>query len=1263
MTHNIVAQFSCSVYTAKDTAKNRIPSGKVQGDFKDYQVVNGSIFNEEYSETLDSATIVLSQVLKEDRLINIAAYQYVRIFDKSTAYNSSTGRYAFDKIYLVDTFDEEENNINEHIFGYTINLMSETKMLEKIQCPNLTITHKVVNGEIQKKTIYQYIKQYFELFVPKIKFCSDGRHWDYQPLIKLVSGNFHTENGYFEELDSRDFHVQGDELEVIAWSLWSYLVPGISPDFIDPETVEIYNVQIDRNIPFYSTTIFYDSTARAFKFNGIVRETQPDINWYARITFDFSFYDMAFFEKFDTPCADMSFNAPTLRQLLTALMQQVSCIPVVKNRALSYLDFKKPAVRFGGGDYTVNNTVNRIRRCLSSDSYANTLVNLSENVLDSGNYVYCEALGFRDIERALLKQKENLYLETKFPIYKVTNFVIHSYVKSNVSVNNIFPYNDGGVGVPGYEEIVQWSFSFERLSSNQVSLKLGMSMGPHAKVIVRGQLVAFKYNDSQYDTFTISETFRGNSFTPGVSDVITRTLSDSSYNFLYFSGSIRVSDLSETYASFTYNVFYQNIGSSLSNLLTLYTQDITPLLVEQSVRQNLSTDFLAMAGETDANSNANINTLAKYVYGTVGYSIGSKKISGFSEVFSVGNSTALGWIEEEYTYIENIWNFIIVHYKSSIESIIKSSFADIPIVYDYIYQDDNPTPVGGGENVSFSIGSITPVDPTGSSLPGVNVISTKINFGFMWFDITYQPLNSFNLAYTKSIEEVDYPVAQYDGNASGVSDFDRLSTNEQQQVDRIGNETLVINQRTIYSSELQSFDNGPLLFMDDSERDGDIDSEDNGIEYIVFKRSFTINNNCFNATYIGSKDAILKDYFTSIRTKYRAYQYVDYNQSIVRKERDTFFVKISDTGWYKGDDRVHFGEQSSFTEQRNRLSWLIPNDYYIFYNAFNNIVMAQSDAENQAIKYTRNDISKISCDNFIGFIYEDCDNVSAGTYLMDSSFDQKNVSVLVSSGGAFYGGVPQFWQMWDDAYYNAHFVGFYYKLDIANIFDSYPNISNSNVQEIRADFQKALQMPIVDTSLSYGKNIFTISDDNSDVSNKRTFYKDLSERINHTVQFIYYTDSENVLWGETFLKSFNIPLSSQAAQSPMRYIIDLTNQEFSIEKEPYLATGNTVTTIYNNVITYGTSAESNPYINVNWNLVSANMTQFKVVEYETIGGKNYLKDIVAFKKGDNNQQQFFITLNDTKSDYVMAERNGVLYRRYKVKKNTSSRYVDKLHDL
>lgn len=1285
MTHNIIAQFACSVYTSKDTRTGRIPSNKVQGDFKDYQVVSGSVFDEEFNETLDSATLVLSQIPKEDRLSKIKSYQFVRVFDKST-FNPLTGKYGFDQIYLVDNFNEEEDNINEHIFSYTVNLMSLTKFLEKIQCPNLTITHEIENGELVKKTIYQKMAEYFDLYVPKMKFSSDGVHWEYRPLIEIRSGDPHSNSVSFDRIEPRDFVAVGNEWEVTSYAYLS-LIPGldVDKDDINQDSIVIKNVEISGDVTFNSSSVTFDKANERFVFYGIVSQLpEEDVE----VSFGIDYFDSFFEQRFRAKCADMSFNCPTLRQLITTLMQQVGCIPTVKNRILSYLDFQKDAVKFGGEKgYKINNTVNKIKRSLSSDSFVNTLLNISQNVLDSGNEVLCETLGFRDRENVLLKQQENLFLETKFPIYKVNYFRINAYVKSNTNVKGIQDYMS--VGVPGEStKTIQWRLAFSKPDADHVRLDFGMSIDAPGVVDIRGDIVAFKYN---YTTPQIIRDVQihlvGSDYQIGVDDVYEAVLDDATFDMFYFNGFITIYDEAHIYSNYRYAVFYPSFESRnnlFSNLLTLYSQDITNLLVENSIRQNLLTDFKEMCTRTSSASTT-LEDIAEYIYGTIGYDIGSNRIGGFSQTFVKGDVSPTGWIEAGYTYIENIWNFITTHYQDDIRAKIYHDFADMPVVHDDIWQDGVLIHPGDDTNVEInSISGYNPWETTDYDFIKNLLFISDLNFVAMWFDIKYQPLNSFNMAYVKSKEQVDFLLQQYDGNSSGLTDFDRLSIHEQEQVDRVGNETITINQRTTDFSDIQDFSNGPLCFRDDTNRDGSVDEDadiddgyeenDNGVDYIVFKRSFTINNNCFDAHYVGSKDAVLKDYFTSIRTKYRAYNYVDYSQSVVRKERDTFFVKISENGWYNGDDKIFFGEleqaNASLAEQRRKISWLIPSnsyrneDKYIFSESYNTV-------EKDSVVAAKNDISKVSHNNFIGFIYEEYDNVSAGSYIPEYAHTQTLWSFVFNHGqdedGSIIGGVPQEWQIWRRDFYDSHQVGFYSKLNLNEIFNTFVgDIDQQTKEEIEQDLQKVFQMPIVDESLLENKAVFHVMDDNTDIENpKRTFYKDLSERINHTVQFIYYTDSKNIIWNEDFLagKFAALPNATSAFFALERRIVDLTGKEFVLNKEEYF-TDEAPLYVSMASAEYVAASDTNPYIYIRWDLIPEGITQFKIVEVRTLGaGRHYCKDIIAFRKNDSEEQKFYITLNDTKSDYVMAERDGILYRRYKVRQNTSDRLVDKIHDL
>lgn len=1197
MTHNIVAQFSCSL--------------DEKGNFKEYRVVAGSVFNEEYNETLDSATILLSQVSAEDRLSYIKPYDFVRVFDKASAYDSETDTYAFDKIYLVDSFNEKENNIKQHLFGYTIGLMSETKLLEKIQCPNLTITHDIKNGVSTKKSIYQYIKQYMELYVPKIKLCSDGENWSYEPLIKV------------------------------------------------PPEIE---------------------------------------NW----------VETDFYKRFNVACADLPFNSPTLRQLLTSLMQQVGCIPVVKNRTLGFLDFQLDAHDFGNGDYSVNNTVNYINRSLSSDSFVNSLINTSEQVLDSGNEVICETLGFRDSSNLLLKQQENLKLETSFPIYKInkcnlrfpgkydgylsSNFGCIMHLVSNTDWPEIY-YRDNSIS----NNIATIKFSIMDTDfdySNYYGVKLDDNLiyflgrrndGSYYVVETRTfnqfemnlnntnyEWCSWQYYGYSYYVRTRSFTFNnlsnevvGFCFSGQFikSDQTTKTFSfikfddanDPNVDFFCFDGSPSSTGPKREppYSQYgnvpvdesAFAVFYINFAGNRK-------WDITKLVVESSVRELLDRDFVKMVGSQPGDTSGEmsdpatwtIENLSKYVYGTVGYKIGSKIISGFSDVYQIGSSSVLGWVNLGYTYIENIINVLKDYYDTSeTEDLIYHFFEFLKYL-----------PISSGKWYAVTTGSFCVavseylfVDLNFKYYSPIGGFGSDPFFTTCMFDLYYQPLNSFNLAYVKSKEDIDYPIAQYDGNASGLTDFDRLSIHEQEQVDRFGNETLSINQRTTNYSDIQNFENGPLVFRDDTNRSGSINGDDNGVDYIIFKRSFSVGNYCYNASYVGSKDAILKNYFTSIRTKYRAYQYVDYNDSVLRKERDTLFVRIS-TDYYDGDDKIFFGAN---TDGNSALSYL---DYFIYdingsqEESENNIPRKISyeietdrakissglsgyDLETETIK---NSVSCYSTNNMLGITYEYMDNVGAGTYIKDIT-ENSNL-----------GGVPQSWQIWNDPYYDKHEVVF---INFINFYSQM--ITNTADVSVIENQMKAIEKsPIVDSSfITPYEPIFYVCDNNNGDSLKRTFYKDYAERINHTVQFIYYAPNNDVLISEDFISG--TPML-QRYEHPFNFVIGGNNDNaFYLNNQPHrtiagenpLAGTNQIEIIKDNDNNVPTK------LRVHFN-------GYKTIKMAYYDSETYLTtDIAVFKNLTNDSLavvDYFFAINDTKTDYVLSEKNGILYRRYKVKTYT-----------
>ena len=152
---------------------------------KKYDIVEGATFAEEYNETLDSGTIMLDQVPKIENL---------EPFDDVYIYDTETEGQNFYKHMLVDSFNEELNNVRFKHYKYKINLFSETKKLEKVVLPNISITQPV--DKTRRRSVWEYLNVYLDLYSPKIKIIN-GSSWKYEK--KYSFSDFHNlPEGYDE---------------------------------------------------------------------------------------------------------------------------------------------------------------------------------------------------------------------------------------------------------------------------------------------------------------------------------------------------------------------------------------------------------------------------------------------------------------------------------------------------------------------------------------------------------------------------------------------------------------------------------------------------------------------------------------------------------------------------------------------------------------------------------------------------------------------------------------------------------------------------------------------------------------------------------------------------------------------------------------------------------------------------------------------------------------------------------------------------------
>lgn len=200
---------------------------------KVYEIEQGVTFAEEFNETLDSGVITTYEL--QEKIADMLPYDDVLIYsvdgkndDGEYYYTISNQNYTFKgypfsttnpkpKFYrhlLVDQFTEDIVNIDDSIFKYKIELMSETKKLETIQCSTISITQPL---STEKVDIFTLIERYVKMFSPVYKEAGENNSWHFkkkysidktslEPIFKgFYAKDFTETNGSLKDLLSKLF--------------------------------------------------------------------------------------------------------------------------------------------------------------------------------------------------------------------------------------------------------------------------------------------------------------------------------------------------------------------------------------------------------------------------------------------------------------------------------------------------------------------------------------------------------------------------------------------------------------------------------------------------------------------------------------------------------------------------------------------------------------------------------------------------------------------------------------------------------------------------------------------------------------------------------------------------------------------------------------------------------------------------------------------------------------------------------------------------
>ena len=999
-----------------------------------YDLVVGSVFKEELNETLDSGSIIISNV-EPSRKLELEPYQYVYIYDIESD---------FEKYFLVDNFIENYVNLDTPYYEYTIALMSETKLLEKIQLPNRTIRNPLKAPQLK---VNELIGQFCKLYIPSVKyFNKNSNTWSYHQIIDYQS-------------------------------------------VIDVNSI------------------------------------------------------------FNVDCPDMEFNHPTLRQVLTSLMQVVGCLPRIVNHKLTYVNLRLKPTEFvipNGRKYIVS-TSN------SSDSYNTSIQTLGENIVGENNIVKNETLGFRDVENVFLKHTENLKLTTEFPIKEIKS------LKMNVPVNFYF-----GMGVIHLgDTFISNNFVYDNnLTKTKIGFEIYYSsdLGNDIELRYCFEKVSYLNNNFGkviYQVLTRSEIYEETATKSIVNEsyVYSNTLKDNQdYNLIVIE--LRKGNDYGYYLISVDNVYHFYMP-------TLYIVDLTSLVFETQARKLLRTD-LTYSPET-------IEDMAKYYYTTLEYTYGSNDISGFSQQYD--------YVEWYGKYQNILISNIATIYKSNLDYL--GELEDRIIKYYFTLTPNNKT--------KFRI------DRTDYNIVD-NVLNISLSpYSAYTFNITYIPFNNVNLKFDKS-KDIPLSLTQLDNQESAIPSLTAFALREQEKVERIGNNVVKINASNITNlNEINALNTK----YNDS---------------IIFSKEIAYYEDFCNVNYIATKDYVLKNYFTNIQTKYRAYRYVEYANTVLRIENRKYYVYLN-TRSFNGSDTLGVG---NLTDKQNRKKKI--NDYFLGNLVNDETIFDTLDYNIKATtdnKMFRNDLSIIKFNNNIALNYRDFDSVSGGIGI-ENPATVKNL-----------GGYIQKWYNRDGLNYNTYngtyFVDFSF---IPNFGTELENLFLTE-ENLLAYYNKQLKLPLVvnddfNPTTYTGKMIYICESRTSSLplfSQNAPYYKAQDEVLGETIQFEYLSASEDLILGTHF-----VDYDRFIANAKIGYIEISEDFNYDFEKV-YTKTNETIKNIRRNTINALVIALTTE---LNYIIVAYNDTSY-----------------VILAKGNSNIVVINASISDTKSLYcyepLESDRN-VIYK-------------------
>lgn len=398
-------------------------------------------------------------------------------------------------------------------------------------------------------------------------------------------------------------------------------------------------------------------------------------------------------------------------------------------------------------------------------------------------------------------------------------------------------------------------------------------------------------------------------------------------------------------------------STNVTTKMFLCKQDISKLVKLNSERNVLSEDW----SEFNYSTIESVDDLAKFKIGTIGYDIGSKNISGWGGKYT--HYLLFNWFPKTDTYVGKLLEFMDLLYPYGI--------------YNYSYLKDK-SKIQAGEYIQV-IDAIEKETRKEKGLVSPFVNDYPLGLKGLFFEVNYDAFYNGTIYHSKDNSNRDDIVIN-DNSSSSLTLLEQDGIAQKEKINRFGNEVFQINARYNDINQLQ-----PLGSVYDSEKNADND-------VVIYSREYSIYDNVINCKYVGAKDYVLKNYFTSVYAKHRPYNLMSYDESVYRAENKKVFLLFDLEKKYieKNNDILNFKNfqndinsaiDSSFLNCLTKILSFIKETVISHKNNFKNTdKINYGFIEFKGIKYA-SDVNVFVSGDSLCFNLKMYDNVSAGVYI------------------------------------------------------------------------------------------------------------------------------------------------------------------------------------------------------------------------------------------------------------------------------------------